>query len=86
MLEHDLEWQLSLANNLPFLKKGGMLLMCWGAEGNIPHMDVFHVVPHKEVLDFLEAHGMDILDAFFEEDRYGKDCAGAYDLVAKKHE
>lgn len=84
LLEHDLEWRLSLGNNLKWLKSGGMIFMCWGAEGNEPHMQVWAIVPHQDVLGFLKENGVEVLDAFFEEDRYGKNCAGAYDLVAKK--
>ena len=84
MLEHDLHWRESLRNSLRYLKKGGMLFMCWGAEGNQPHMDIWALVPHQEVIDFLKENNFEIIDAFFEEDRYGKDCAGAFDLIAKK--
>ena len=84
MLEHNPEWRLSMLNCLKYLKKNGMLFMCWGAEGNVPHMDVWLPVPHQEVPGFLADNGIQIIDAFFEEDRYGKDCGGAYDLIGIK--
>lgn len=84
VLEHDNEWKLSLEKTTDSLKNGGVLFMCWGAEGNIKHNGPWALVPHKEVLDYLSKLEFEILDNFFEEDRYGKNCAGCYNLVAKK--
>lgn len=84
VLEHDAEWQKSLYNLLNLTKDGTVLFMCWGAEGNIKHNEPWALVPHQEVLDYLDKLGFEILDKFFEEDRYGKNCAGCYNVVAKK--
>lgn len=85
MFEHDPEWKESISHNIPWVKKGGLIIMCWGAEGNLHHgPEPWAIVPEKEALDYLKTLPIVILDSFFEEDRYGKDCAGAYDLIARK--
>lgn len=74
-------------HNLPFLKIGGTLMMSWGAEGNIPHMDVWALVPHQEVLDYLKKENIEVIDSFFEEERYGPEVTGiqgTYTLIARK--
>src|SRR3990167_9971812 len=62
MLEHDPDYVDSLRNNFQWLKKGGLLILCWGAEGNLPHMDVWKPVPHQPVINWLTGLGWDILD------------------------
>lgn len=85
MFEHDPDWKESIGHNIPFVKKGGMIFMCWGAEGNVHHQpEPWAIVTEKEALDYLKTFPIDIKDAFFEEKRYGIDCAGAYDLLAFK--
>lgn len=84
VLEHDFEWRKSLTNILKYLKLNGMLFMCWGAEGNIKHNEPWASVPHNEVIGYLSGLEFKIIDNFFEEDRYGKNCAGCYNLIAKK--
>lgn len=97
MFEHDATWERSYAHNIQWLKPGGMIFMCWGAEGNPYHPpDPFAVVT---VAQFNEANArigcVEVLDQFFEMERfpcrpgfppsseYG-DCAGCYDVVARK--
>lgn len=82
LLEHDAEWRQSLYNLVNLAKPGTMLFMSWGAEGNIEHNPPWAAVPHQEVSDHLQKIGFKILDEFFEEDRYGKNAAGAYNLIA----
>ena len=84
VLEHDKNWKHSLTNIGNVMNKKSLLFMCWGAEGNIRHNEPWALVPHQEVLDYLYKLGFKILDNFFEEDRYGKNCAGCYNVVAKK--
>ena len=84
VLEHDSDWKDSLYNLSQFTGRGTMLFMCWGAEGNIKHNEPWDLVPHQDVLDYLKKMNFKILDNFFEENRYGRDCAGCYNLVAKK--
>ena len=85
MLEHDPDWRNSILHNIPSLKKGGYLLMCWGAEGNLHHgPEPWALVPAMDVLEALRSAGMTILDSFFEEHRYGPDCVGAFDVVARR--
>ena len=81
VFEHDLNWKDTLKHNLQWLKKGGMCFICFGAEGNRPHMDIWQLVPHQEFLDYCKEIGLKVVDSFFEEDRYGKGDVGVYNLV-----
>lgn len=85
MFEHDPRWALSLRHNLQWIRSGGLVILCWGAEGNLHHGPE----PWKpvRVANFKrQARKMPLLiiEAFFEEQRYGLDCAGAYDVLARK--
>lgn len=85
MFEHDPEWRESISHNIPWVKSGGLIIMCWGAEGNLHHgPEPWCIVPEQEALDYLDTLPIKIVDNFFEETRYGLDCAGAYDLIAIK--
>lgn len=84
VFEHDLEWKKTLKHNLQWLKEDGMCFVCFGAEGNKPHMLVWQIVPHKEFLKECKKLKIEVVDAFFEEDRYGKGDSGVYNLVLKK--
>ena len=84
VLEHDFEWKQSLANIANCLKRGGMLFMCWGAEGNVEHNPPWEFVPHQEVLGYLRETNFVVVDNFFDEDRYGVNCAGCYNVIARK--
>lgn len=84
VFEHDLDWKETLRHNLKWLKRGGMCFVCFGAEGNKPHMDIWAIVPHQEFLDECKKLDLKVLDAFFEEDRYGLGDSGVYNLVLKK--
>lgn len=83
--EHDPDWRLAFSNNLRFLKPGGLILLCWGAEGNLPHdPQPWAIVPAQEFADFAKTLPIKVIDAFFEEERYGANTAGAYDVEAIK--
>lgn len=86
LFEHDPDWRLTLKHNLQWLAKGGLFITCFGAEGNLPHLMRWKLVPHQEFLDFvINETALDVVDSFFEEDRYApRDCAGAFDVVAIK--
>jgi len=86
MFEHDLEWRESLAHNLPFLKEGGMVFVSFGAEGNFPHeFPIWQPIPHLDFLDHARDCGLDIMDAFFEWERYtGRSSPGIFDAVLRK--
>ncbi len=85
MYEHDPTWRESITHNIPWVKKGGLIIMCWGAEGNLHHgPDPWALVPEKVALAHFATLPIKIIDNFFEEGRYGPDCAGAYDLIAYK--
>ena len=86
MFEHDTEWKESITNNLKYLKEGGLILFCWGAEGNEPHMEGscgWELVKKDTMLNFLKDK-VEIIDHFWEHDRYGTDCPGAYEILARK--
>jgi len=84
VFEHDADWRLNLKHNLKWLKKGGLVVICFGAEGNLPHSDPWEIVPHQKFLSYCRKLGVKILDAFFEEERYGNDCPGAYNVLLRK--
>jgi len=88
VFEHDLGWKETLKHNLQWLKRGGICIICFGAEGNEPHLvDTigWKLVPHQEFLDYcLTLPGIRVVDWFFEEERYGKNCAGAFDVLLQK--
>lgn len=83
VFEHDLNWRDTLKHNIQWLKKDGLCLVCFGAEGNLPHMDIWALVPHQEFLDECKKLKLKVIDAFFEEDRYGKGDVGVYNLILK---
>lgn len=84
MFEHDSEWAASLIHNLPFVRKGGLILLCWGAEGNGQHGSNWRPVTTEEFHVISRDLPMNIVEEFFEESKYGLDCAGAYDVEAIK--
>ena len=86
MFEHDPLWKETITHNTPFLRSGGMAFLSFGAEGNIEHgdCDFWGPVPSAEMLELLPKAGLEVIDSFFEEERYGKNCAGAFNIVARK--
>lgn len=65
MLEHDTVWKDSLAHNVPFLKKGGMMFLEWGGVGMGEHgVDYggFHPIKVDDLIAHLETLGMKALD------------------------
>ena len=85
MFEHDPDWRGSFSHNLPWLKEGGMIFLCWGAEGNLHHgPEPWAIVPVAHFMEAAKGWPIEILDGFFEPTRFTKDCPGAYDLVAMK--
>ena len=88
MFEHDPDWKKSLKNNIMWLKPGGMLLISYGAEGNRPHSrrcGGYHIViPHLDFIEYLKSLNVIIVDSYFEEDRYGRCVAAAYNILGIK--
>jgi len=84
VFEHDLEWKETMNHNLQWLKRGGLCFVCFGAEGNRPHMDIWKLVPHQDFLDYCKTLGLKHLDSFFEEDRYGKGDVGVFNAIYEK--
>jgi len=81
VFEHDTQWEETLKHNLQWLKKGGLCLISFGAEGNLPHMDIWKPVPHTEVIDACNKVGLKVKDAFFEEDVYGSGDSGIFNIL-----
>lgn len=87
MLEHDPDWRESLCVSARVLRENGLLFLAFGAEGNVPHEEdimPFVELKHAGVISEVLGCGYEIIDAFLEEDRYGSDCRGCYNLIGKK--
>lgn len=85
VFEHDHDWRKGFEHNLQWIRPGGLIIVGWGAEGNQRHApEPWAPVPADEVLAASKSWPVRILDAFFEEERFGKDVPGAYDLLAVK--
>ncbi len=85
MFEHDPTWKESISHNLPFVKKGGLVLFEWGAEGNLNHGLNHAPVTTQEFNEFIRSQPIVVNDQFFESDKYNStDCPGAYAVEAMK--
>lgn len=85
MFEHDQTWRKSLSHNLEFLKPDGMIFISFGADGNRRHdPEPWAPVKYDVFLKFCQTKRIKIIDAFFEEERYGYDCAGAFNFIGQK--
>lgn len=85
VFEHDPEWRQILPHNLRWVKDGGLVILCWGAEGNLRHApEPWAIVPVADFDEASKALPMMQVDAFFEGTRFTKDCPGCYDVVARK--
>lgn len=89
VFEHTPHWRNILRNVSEVLAPDALVLLCWGAEGNVFHgPEPWALVPHAEVWKFVvyEMGGrLEILDGFFEDHRYPSDgTPGAYDLLLRK--
>jgi len=87
VFEHDSNWRKTLSHNLQWVKPNGMIFVSFGAEGNPRHRMNWKLVPHQEFLDYCSEIGLEIVDAFDENERYGryKRDRGIYDVILKKH-
>lgn len=67
-LEHDPDWEESLGNNIPSLKRGGLMLLRWAGPGSSPHGPQFdprgeqgyYPKSMAEMISFLKRNGMQI--------------------------
>ena len=85
LFEHDPNWRESLRHNLKWLRPGGMAFVCWGAEGNQPHLpEPWAFVPVQDFMDACRLWPVRVIDAFFEGLRFTPDCPGCYDVVLQK--
>jgi len=82
VLEHTPHWREVLRHNLQWLIPGGVLLLGWGAEGNVRHdPEPWAAVPVGDVLEYL-ADRLAIVDACWERTRYkAEPSPGFYNLV-----
>lgn len=85
MLEHDVHWRESLTHNLPYLKRGGLIMLNWiGKVGRSHHLECssdgkFHPRDLKEVKEFIMELNLEILDVAEE---YGG-CGQQFKLLAR---
>lgn len=83
--EHDPDWKNNVNHNLQWLKKGGLFIAEFGSTGNEPHyFPVFLEVPQDEFVENLKEQGLEVLEAFWETERYHSSQKGIYCVVAKK--
>lgn len=87
MLEHDIFWKDSLAHNLPYLKKDGLIMLNWiGKAGKKHHLECspdgkFHPNDLKKVKEFIGELNLKILD---EAEEYGG-CGQQFKLLARNY-
>lgn len=86
VFEHDPEWETGFKHNLQWIRKHGLLVVCWGAEGNLPHGQSWAPVPSGTFMEKVkEGFPLRILDHFFEHDRYhDPSVAGVFNVLAVK--
>ncbi len=85
VFEHDPDWAVGFEHNLQWIKPGGLIIICWGAEGNCPHAPYpWAIVPVADFVNAAKKWPIEILEAFFEGERFTADCGGAYDVLARK--
>jgi SAM-dependent methyltransferase len=83
--EHDPDWKNNVNHNLQWLKKGGLFIAEFGSTGNQPHyFPVFLEVPHDEFVENLKEQRCEVLENFWEKERYSSTQNGIYCVVAKK--
>lgn len=83
VLEHTAEWCELLQHNLQWVHPQGLLLLSWGAEGNKHHApEPWKPVPVEDVTTFL-ADRVQLLEAYWEAERFTPDCDGCYNLVGR---
>lgn len=87
VFEHDPIWRAGFDHNLHWIRPGGLIVICFGAEGNKRHgPEPWAIVPVKAFHAAAASMPIKIVDAFFENARKGitPDCPGAYDVLARK--
>jgi SAM-dependent methyltransferase len=84
VFEHDPKWRDTLRIGIDLLKTDGYMIIGFGPEGNPRHdPEPWRPVPHKDFLMELCRHDVAILEAIFEEQRYGHEI-GCFDVVIRK--
>lgn len=85
VFEHDQNWAAGFDHNLQWVRDGGLIVTCWGAEGNLRHdPEPWAIVSVSQFMNELRYWPISIEDAFFEAMRHTNDAAGCFDVVARK--
>lgn len=85
VFEHDPLWSQGFVHNLKWLRQGGLIILGWGAEGNLRHApEPWALVPARDVLEAAAQWPVRVLSAFFEGEFFHPGCPGAFDLLARK--
>lgn len=87
VFEHDPDWARGFEHNLKWIRPHGLLVVCWGAEGNLPHPpEPWAPIPAGAFMEKVkEGWPVRILDYFYEKDRYpDTDVAGVFNVLAVK--
>lgn len=85
MFEHDPDWKRSFSHNLQWLKPGGMIFLCWGAEGNTRHdPEPWALVPVADWDQAAKSWPIEVVEGFFEKKKFNPDCKGAFDVIARR--
>jgi hypothetical protein len=85
VFEHDPKWAEGFSHNLKWLRNGGLILVCWGAEGNTRHPpEPWAPVPIRDFMNSMKNWPVLVEDAFFEATRYKGYAVGCFNVVAKK--
>ncbi len=86
VFEHDSDWASAFEHVLQWVRKHGLVVLCWGAEGNRQHGKNWAPVPSGAFLEKVkDGWPLRILDHFFENDRYpDSSVAGVFNVLAIK--
>lgn len=85
VFEHDPKWWNGFSHNLQWVRDGGLIIVCWGAEGNLRHApEPWAIVHVKDFMNELRYWPIVLEDAFFEAMRHTDDAKGCFDVVARK--
>lgn len=86
VFEHDFEWASGFEHALQWVRKHGLIIVSWGAEGNLPHGQSWAPVPSGAFMEKVKnGWSIRILDHFFEHDRYhDPSVSGVFNVLAIK--
>lgn len=86
MLEHNEAWWLALEHGLRVCRRGGLIILSWGAEGNQHHApEPWRPVTVFEFFKWLSTRDdVEWLDGYFERDRHTPDATGCYNFIGRR--